>query len=233
MVAWSGRYHGDPFTVIIWGDEGRLSIIYHIQYCCGSGHTPLGYSGGGWGRSPVGICQGSPDPICFVLWGWRDPVLPNSGQAPGGTRRADGPFIPCRDTICFCQYGGNDMPTLSHLHETFRGILHTEYERGRPIDMGDDSRHGANLGGSITVWPGASKGISQDAAWTECGIYNAGRFSERGKVVGGYSIHHVATEYGFPVHCYAEGYGALIMEERPGAWVGERWWEQEGICLSE
>ena len=77
-----------------WGhyrdDAGRTSNVHNIQYFCERGHTPLGYSGDGRVRSPGGIFQGNPDPICFVLSGCRDPVLPNSGQAPGGTRRADG-----------------------------------------------------------------------------------------------------------------------------------------------
>ena len=39
------------------------------------------------------------------------------------------------------------MPTLTHIHEPFGGLLHGEDKRGRPIDMGDDPTHGENLGG--------------------------------------------------------------------------------------
>ena len=85
------------------------------------------------------------------------------------------------------------MPTLNRVQEPFRGLLLAEDEWGRPIDMGDDPMHGANLGGSITMWSGASHGISHDAACKNCGIYTSGRLYERGKVGREYSIHNVVT----------------------------------------
>ena len=59
--------------------------------------------------------------------------------------------------------------------------------------------------------PGTSQGIYHEAAWTKCGIYTAGRFSERGKFGGEESIHHMITEYGRSVHGYVDNYGALLM----------------------
>ena len=38
------------------------------------------------------------------------------------------------------------MTTLPHITDPFGGLLHGEDEQGRPIDMGDDPMHGANLG---------------------------------------------------------------------------------------
>ena len=39
------------------------------------------------------------------------------------------------------------MPTRNHIQEPSECIFHVEDERGRPIYMGDDPMHGANLGG--------------------------------------------------------------------------------------
>ena len=50
-----------------------------------------------------------------------------------------------------CQDYGHDMHPLTHVQEPFGGILHAEDEQGRPIYMGNESMHGANLGGVTSL----------------------------------------------------------------------------------